>query len=1299
MNLKAVFIIVWQLFSLVFFCFGKENPNNRIAFNPASSFVSDCVRPTTQYNMSVNNVRAKIRTGGDFFEMAGYITPVPASGQLPVSAIYIASIWLAGKDIAGNIRLSASTYRTEGYDYFAGPLDVNGTTESQTCKNWDQRFSVNGDNIKKHIQEWNNAQLPGQDFDCTKIPVDVKYWPAQGNPYFAEKYGWELPDQPLAAYWDYNGDGKYNPCDGDYPMLDDDKCQKGFHEGKLVPAEMNFLVYNDNGNEHTLSGPNRLQMEIQVNAFAYSAHDELNDMTFYQYKLINKSQDDLTEAYISWFVDPDLGCHQDDYIGYDPVHKMAFAYNQDAIDGINGSSCDGTNTYGSDIPMIGFDFFKSPLAPKNFLKDEAGNIVFDADGNKVLIDPLPGSVLSDTLIELGITSFNYMENGSVGNFPAGTHEPRSGSEDGFYNYMKGLWRDGSPLSFGGSGFNPGSTDTVKFAFPGNPNDSGGWSMCTSNLANGDRKTLISAGPMLMQAGSVNQFTSGIFTAFDVKHPCPDISKLRYTNAIAQNLFDHCFEGYVSGPDAPELLAEKKDKEIVLHIMNEESSNNYQESYSEIIPSVSGQFDRLYKFEGYKVYQVRFATTSRQLLNDVGSARLIAQSDLQNNITEIFNWKNIVNPDSTSADDYIWVKESKVVASNTGINKSISFTEDQFATGDKTLNNGKNYFFMVVAYAHNNWKEFDPTDGSGQKNPYIESLTNVKVFTFAPKFNLFNEKYQFDVTRISGEGNPKIFLEVKPDMYDKMLGNNFDGKVNYLTGYGPLQGKVLDPAKLQNKKYRLEITGNINPVTCELDNSGIWKLTNITENKVILENIPLAGAKEYIEEELGFAITVHQHREPGTRVYENNGGIGLKVEYSNPNGPKWYNAVTEGGIIDENKINELNYVRENLLDPDKELSRIGEGFFIPSASVKYGVDPIIPFYLTPFAIDVSNATLFRLRDLNNVDIVLTKDKSKWSKCIVVESAKVAYTNIGFPPIGNAKEFSLRRTPSIDKDGNTLSDGTFGYSYFPGYAVDVETGRRLNIFFGENSVFSGPNASLLENNIPIGGDLIFNPSSQITSNSDQTPLKYVAGGQHYIYITRDKYDGCVSYGSYLGQNNTVADQSKVNSAVTWTSFPILSPETQLLPLSQGLIPNDVILKIRVDNPYGKTRFYDITQERNCKTEDDFPVYEFGFSMFTSSTNSTILSNISLSPNPVFRSQSEVTLSLFHLPEHVNINIFDLNGNLVKRCHQNEGVSEFFAGPGVKETRFNINSGVLSQGLHFVQITDQKSGDIKTLKWMVL
>ncbi len=742
MNLKAILIISLQIFGLTIVSYAKENPKNPKFNNEQASFRSDCVRPTAQYDMGVNNVRARILTGGDMFESSGYITPIPKSGQRSVSAIYTSGLWMAGQDRVGNIRLSASTYRTEGYDYFAGPLDINGTTESQNCKNWDRIFSVKGDNIKKHIQAWKDSEFSGQSMDCDKIPDDVKYWPAQGNPYFVGKFGWELPDQILAAYWDNDANGEYDPCEGDYPFVEERNCLSGFHDGLLVPAEMNFFIFNDNGGIQTLSGANKIQMEVQVNSFAYSSYDELNDMTFHKYKLINKANEDLLNCYFSWYIDPDLGCYQDDYIGYDPVNKMAYVYNQDDVDGTGGPTCDGgTNSYSTNIPLVGFNLFGSLRAPKIFKRDANGKILLDNNGNRVLIDPLPNAGQQDTIVDVGLSSVNYMENGGFGNFPPGTTDPQRGREDGFYNYMRGLWADSTPLTFGGSGYNPASTDTVRFAFDGEPNDPNGWSMCTSNLENGDRKLLLTQGPILLQPGAINQYISVITTAFDVKNPCPDISKLRYNNTHAQNLFGNCFEDFVVGPDAPELKAESKDKEIGINIDNLVSSNNYQESYTERISTVDDQFDQFYKFEGYKVYQVRTANTSRQLLNDIGSARLIAQSDIQNNITEIFNWKNIVNPDPTSNEDYIWTKESKVVASNSGLINNFSFTEDQFATGDKTLINGKNYHFMVVAYAHNNWKEFDPTDGSGQKIPYIESLNNVKVFTFVP--NLMSSTNSFN----------------------------------------------------------------------------------------------------------------------------------------------------------------------------------------------------------------------------------------------------------------------------------------------------------------------------------------------------------------------------------------------------------------------------------------------------------------------------------------------------------------------------------------------------------------------------
>ncbi|MBK9151897.1 MAG: hypothetical protein IPM26_13275 [Saprospiraceae bacterium] len=145
---------------------------------------------------------------------------------------------------------------------------------------------------------------------------------------------------------------------------------------------------------------------------------------------------------------------------------MAYIYNQDAVDGINGTACEGTNTYGTNIPILGMDYFRGPLGPRVFRRDQNGNIVLDANGKKILDEPRPFTGEQDTLIELGMTSFTYHENGGVGNFPPATTDPQRGREDGFYNYIRGRWADGTPLTFGGSGFNPGSMDTHPLCLSG-----------------------------------------------------------------------------------------------------------------------------------------------------------------------------------------------------------------------------------------------------------------------------------------------------------------------------------------------------------------------------------------------------------------------------------------------------------------------------------------------------------------------------------------------------------------------------------------------------------------------------------------------------------------------------------------------------------------------------------------------------------------------------------------------------------------------------------------------------------------
>ena len=326
--MKNVFKITVLI--LLLFLSDWVNAKSVKLLSATESMVAGCVRPTASYDMKVNNVRARLLSGGDLFSAAQYITP--SNTDVPVSGIYAAGVWMGGVDRAKNIKLSAVGYRSQGFDYFSGPVDINGTSDADICRQWDKIFTVNGKNISQHIVNYKKAVTENQTLKCEDIPEDVLYWPAQGNPYFWEEFGWSLPNQPLAGYWDMNDDGIYDPCDGDYPYVLNNGCEEGYHHEMPIPAEINFFIFNDNAGSHSLSGSATIRMEFQVHAFAYSSNDELNDMTFYNYKLINTASEDLIDCYFAWWVDPDLGCYADDYIGCDPDLGMAYVYNEDALD-------------------------------------------------------------------------------------------------------------------------------------------------------------------------------------------------------------------------------------------------------------------------------------------------------------------------------------------------------------------------------------------------------------------------------------------------------------------------------------------------------------------------------------------------------------------------------------------------------------------------------------------------------------------------------------------------------------------------------------------------------------------------------------------------------------------------------------------------------------------------------------------------------------------------------------------------------------------------------------------------------
>ncbi|MEO7158348.1 MAG: hypothetical protein ABI039_12340, partial [Vicinamibacterales bacterium] len=984
-------------------------------------------------------------------------------------------------------------------------------------------------------------------------------YPCRGNnDNFENKYGFSLPNTVagLALFNDIHQNGIYEPQFGEYPVIDIQGC-----ETTIFADEMIYWIYNDNGGIHTGSHGEAIKMEIQVQAFAFRTADELNDMTFQRYKLVNRAPQAIHGCYFAMWIDPDLGCYTDDYIGcdtsftgkYDSItgrrinRDLMYVYNIDATDGSNGCQCPApgggsVNTYCNDIPIVGVDYFRGPL-------DTLGH-------------------------ELGMSAFMYYNGAGL----AGTHDPNTEdptSSIEFYRYITGHWRNGAPLTPAGDGYNPGRTDSTRYAFPSPPKNTNGWSMCSVNAGEGDRRTIQSTGPLTLSPGAKNELIIGVPWVPNQEYTCPSLEDLLKADQLCQDLFDHCFK-LKDGPDAPDVDFVELDKQIIMILSNSNGSNNYNEGYAEPGLGFPPFVDSLYRFEGYRVFQLSNANVSLsdKSIDDVQQVREIFTVDLKNKIRNVYNWIGVKNPVVGSPNPIIYVPTLKVEGIDNGISHSFNITEDAFSTGiNKQLINHKKYYFIVVAYSYNNYRDYDVQFNSGQRLQYCPGRLNLgpkgdgKPYTVIPrpqKYELNNSAYGegIPITRYDGVGTGNNFLRLEPSIYDKLLNGTYNGKVEYLAGSGPIEVKVINPLKVKNGEYEVRFKDPF-PDNNKLDTPITWTLRGITDPSIVIEsNSSISKFSEQIFSSLGLSIGIGQVEETGADPLETNGiiGTGLEYNYKDPNGLRWFI-----GQPDRN-FPPLDFIKTALglnsyypQDPQSKFEKLGSGIEQGSwYPYKLVTGDSLDF--SPGWISATNRTftnVMKLSELNNVDVVFTSDKSKWSRCVVIETWNKNAGMSETSPITNLKSFQVKdNLPSVgknDADNDGIADRDFekdengkdltGMGWFPGYAVDVETGKRLNIFFGENSIYSDFDLikDCLTGGKGTGNDLMWNPTGQTILNnpaacglSNRDAIIIVLGGHHHIYVTKQDYDGCkLLRTAFLNAKNAPTKMNNVIKELTWCS----------------------------------------------------------------------------------------------------------------------------------------------------------------------
>lgn len=1288
---------------------------------------ADCAPPAASTELSLNNVRTTIHTGGDmWWDLLG--TPryeVPKGGG--VHALFSGSLWMGGTDVNNQLKLAAMRFRQDGFDFWPGPLStVTAEIDPATCAAYDKFFRITRPEVDKFVAWY----LCKEDPDCDEnvdhsgytVPASILNWPAHGDISMGQDYN-------LAPYYDADGSGSYNPEEGgDYPYYDlnptEFNCLRE-REVKLFGDETFWWVFNDKGNIHTESGGTAIGMEVRGQAFAFSTNDEINDMTFYNYELINRGSFTLANTYFAQWVDPDLGYAQDDYVGCDVRRGLGYCYNGSPVDGTGGPL-----QYGANPPAIGVDFFQGPYQDNDGVDNPLytncevsqafteGGIVYRGIGVGY------GDGIADNE-RFGMRRFVYHNNDATVQ-----GDPSSAAEH--YNYMRGIWRDNNPMCYGGNGHpNSGCNVGVPagYMFPGDSDPCGWgtggsieaiWTEQTANNPPNDRRFMQSAGPFTLESGAVNDITVGVVwaRATNASDPYASVDKLRLVDDKAQALFDNCFV-LIDGPDAPDVDIIELDRELVLLISNPSTSNNADEDYAQIDPFIVSPdtvtWDNVYRFEGYQIFQLKNLTVSSSDLQNPDVARLVAQCDIKN-IDPLTNEPIAQLVNFTFSEELnASVPVEMVNGANEGLKHSFSITQDLFATGDRRLVNHKTYYYMAVAYAYNNYKQYnqnDPLALDGQKKPYLAGRKNaqggaIQANTGIPhklapeqEGTIVSVNYGDGprLTRIEGQGNGSRDLKLsQKTLHDIVVSSdNRVKEVTYDYGRGPVDIKVIDPKNVPLADFVFRMHDTITPGNLA---DAYWSLecigegcTQIAGSNTVYADKPigLQNGDEKLIPEWGLSVFLEQTIDPGNE----EAGMGLidsRIEFSGTN--FWLT-----GVPDVDGVSPLNWIRSGSVAPNEP----------PTGDEDYGdVNQVYetvlngtwaPYKLASHKDGVMSPTWSQFKALNDlknlagVDLIITADQSKWSRCPVFEVADESV-----PRIGDAKRFNLRMSPSVDKNGAPDGSGTFGMSWFPGYAVNVETGERLNIAFGESSW-------LLQEN---GGDMIWNPTGNVTDDNFDFQTQFgnvLFGGGHYIYIFGHNgdnagndvpaYDEGQFIFNKLSENNynpTNAEKRRVYKDCMWVGLPLLAEGGRLLA-------SDVKVEVRVTKPFRSDMAVGWSELQ--PENDNLPMYTFTTGDFATvrgdlATAESALDLIRAVPNPYYahsgyeRTQLDNIVKIINLPDVCTVRIYTVNGILVREIKKDSPITS------VDWDLKNHKAIPIASGVYLIHVEAPGIGE-KVIKW---
>ena len=537
--------------------------------------------------------------------------------------IYLDGVLVGGYTGGNLLHVSGSIY-TNGM--VSGYVDANGDLVSggevrlyRIRKGWE---TLTVDQVRQDAAEIYETSVSGVTDAQIQAVLDQ---------YEEDWNNW--PTHLGAPFYDLDNDGVYEPADGETP-------------GVANADQVIWYVVSDAdvGTTSSLYGCTPIGIEIQYTLWGYNQPGAaLGQIVFKNVRILNKGSEDLTDAYISLWSDPDVGDYTNDFVGVDTSLSMMFSYNGGPDDGDYAA-------YGLAPAAVGYDFFAGPI-----VESPGDTAIFN-------LKKRPG------YRNLPASSFGYFVAGGVYSDPGPYGDTEAARE--YYNLMRGFaptddlenptaWIDSSS----------GSSVDTKFPLAGDP--VAGIGDLDANPA--DRRMLINAGPFTLAVGDTQDVVTAVIGGIGDSY-LTSVTDVKNTDAVAQTLFDDLFQSVPSAPPAPVVEATPFEDQVLLDWSGLSSVGATESS------NISG-----YAFEGYNVYQLPSATST------AGEAVRIGTYDLNNGVQTIMG--NVFVPEyGTNVEIPVQYGLDK------GVKRQLLISQDYLTGGP--LYPGSEYYFAVTAYNYN-----------------------------------------------------------------------------------------------------------------------------------------------------------------------------------------------------------------------------------------------------------------------------------------------------------------------------------------------------------------------------------------------------------------------------------------------------------------------------------------------------------------------------------------------------------------------------------------------------------------------